>query len=1187
MARFFERKQGRKRAIAALSFALAATLSLGALSACGTTDSTEEEEETTSSRRDTQLIKNGDFEYYNDYEVEELSEKRDLINSPNDWSRTTGSDSNGSAPVSDAASGIVNTDAAEWNNFTRPGRPFTSVEDALAHWEDEDVTAYDRLKFYDEFDIESVDDFEYYDDYTFSVDYDDVKNFYDEEASEALVENPGTHGETEGTSVLMIQNQKITNSTVYGTAQYYTSGSTVTLSAGTAAEVSVWVKTSNLTHYEDQPADGRCGAYIGVINTVGGTTLDQMQIKNINTETLNPDGENNGWVQYTLYVRASTFASSTFKIVLGLGMGSSTDMYETVNGYAFFDDLTCKIISSDDYETATETLGENVTCTVNDYDADKKFDTARSDDRTFALDLYAGFERFDLTASGTSVSIDLTKEIYGDREYTSETYKNIGLSKDAKSYTELATLGALKTAAESNSVLQSVISRDFENFPFGGDDKDDEQIVMLMSNNGAPYTATVRSDKFTIAPDGQILLSFFVKTSDMQSFTGAGATIVDGTTKTAISGVDSTVLVTTDIDEDRKDIYDGWAQCFFYVSNDTDEEKTFYLELTYGLTTIVGTTKDSYTDGYAAFANFETYDISDREIGYASTGDRAKTVSLTSETASGTKFDDVVYNDPDSVEDDIANPANYWGLRGGDKRVGGDEAFTPNTTPDSVYAGLVNADHADNYADAAWKTELCNIAKQAGILNDALSADWWSRIFGTAKQPLVIINKIQSGDLADRMEAYGYIARATATISSSTYQRVSVRVKVSEGAKAYIYLIDASDLEKGYYDCLSLDMPVYTYWYDDDGNVAAIDPEDDEFEEETDLVYLLEDNGLYTNARDESDTKYYANLSNYEKDEDGNLVTGTDEDGQIAFYAHDGKFYAYCDEETQEYSTEVVDFDHSFARYDYSADEKTSHQSLIIVDGTKPGVANKWVNVCFYIHTGNTAKDYRLEVWSGSRDGEVVNPAGSYVIFDENTSASAASDYETLLDEAVSDLKDELGLGEEEDLPADVALYYTYTFYDDPSYLRYDETQDEENAGNPYASYTQSTYEETIAYLYREDDTASSTELSYQLFLDYSATEVTVEADETEDTDDSTTEDEAAEPEYNVWLLVASGAMVVALVIVLISMAIRKIAKRRRSKAAVHGKSVYGGKQKKAKTPAEQPESKPEAPKDENDPYNE
>ena len=160
--------------------------------------------------------------------------------------------------------------------------------------------------------------FEYYDDYTFSVDYDDVKNFYDEEASEALVENPGTHGETEGTSVLMIQNQKITNSTVYGTAQYYTSGSTVTLSAGTAAEVSVWVKTSNLTHYEDQPADGRCGAYIGVINTVGGTTLDQMQIKNINTETLNPDGENNGWVQYTLYVRASTFASSTVTVVSGL-----------------------------------------------------------------------------------------------------------------------------------------------------------------------------------------------------------------------------------------------------------------------------------------------------------------------------------------------------------------------------------------------------------------------------------------------------------------------------------------------------------------------------------------------------------------------------------------------------------------------------------------------------------------------------------------------------------------------------------------------------------------------------------------------------------------------------------------------------------------------------------------------------
>src|SRR5699024_4611954 len=120
---------------------------------------------------------------------------------------------------------------------------------------------------------------------------------------------------------------------VLGTGQYYTSSTTITLSAGTAAQVSFWVRTDDLTHYyedDELSVENNAGAYVRVNQTVGGTTLDQMQIKNINTK-----GE---WRQYTLYIRANSFATTTFTVVFGLGQGSTSNRLEYVNGFAFFDD---------------------------------------------------------------------------------------------------------------------------------------------------------------------------------------------------------------------------------------------------------------------------------------------------------------------------------------------------------------------------------------------------------------------------------------------------------------------------------------------------------------------------------------------------------------------------------------------------------------------------------------------------------------------------------------------------------------------------------------------------------------------------------------------------------------------------------------------------------------------------------
>ncbi len=1153
MAKFFQRKRAKKRAIAVLAVTLATTLSLGALAACADDPTTTEPEEETLSRTDTQLIPNGNFEFYSDSEETELSKKVNLISTPNNWTNGYGSALGSSAPSSDAKSGIVNT--AEWENFTKPGRPFSSKEDALANWEAEGVTAYDRIKAYDDFDIDSTDDFEYYDDYKYTIDYDDIKNFYNTETNEYKVKNPELHvgaAENGGSSVLMIQNKKVT-SQVWGTAQHYTSSNTLTVAAGTAVKLSVWVKTSNLFHLEEKETKEGAGAFIGVTSSVGGTTLDQMQIKNINTESEKQKTacDANGWIEYTLYVRASSFATSTVQVSLGLGMGSSAETNELVDGYAFFDDLTCTVIKSEEYDQLASGLPTIKIENLNDGNFKPHADAdIAAGQKVFALDLQKSTTALN---NLTATSIDLTTEEANGQTYSPNTYPQVMLGHDAtNSVPEFTTLKGLN---DNPKVLPSV-KADFEKYPFKtvGVEKDDQQVLLLMSYNGAPYTAKVSDNRFQLAKDENMLVSFFVKTSDMKGCSGAGVTLVDGSNKTAITPFDSNTVSAVDIKNQtstEKDIFDGWVRCSFIISNDTKDNKTFSLEFTYGSTTITGTTKDNYIAGYAAFTNVEMSKLSDREASYATTGTYAQKVALTDDDkVDGQKFDSTVTNDK-AIETNLARTANYWGVTGGNERVGGTDKTAPDTTPTDVYAGLINKEHASEYTSAPWATTV------------GLTSSNWSTVFGNATQPLVIANEAEAG------ASYGFIALNDTTVATDGAQRISVDVKVSANAKAYVYLIDTSNLDDGYSKNLALGVPNVTYWYDDEGNVTTKDPADKDFSYRTDVAYNLNENGLYTNAKDGNDNAYYANLANYAADANGNLVT---KDGEIAFYAKDGKFYAYYD--GTNYSTEVKDFDRTIARYNYA--DAAKPEAVIEVNGAD--TAGKWVNVSFSIKAGNEAKKFRIEVWSGTRDGaeEGKNPKGSYVLFN-NLLSESIEDFDGLVKEA----KDALG----DEPSADVLRDYTFTFYDSPSYLRYDATQDTEEEGNPYDGYVQSEKTEGVAYVYWKDVAASKQ--NYRKFFNYSLSEVTVEKSTTDDTTEEETEEETETNPADILLLASSIALVAALAIVIVSIFVQKAVKKHRK----NNPRIKVVKDKKEKAPKKEKPAKAkktdDTPVDENDPYNE
>lgn len=1148
MAKLFQSGKWKRRTVCALSCALAATFALGLATACKEPAKEEVEDKPETTQSDPQLIKNGNFEYYSDATLEK-DKRLNFINTPNNWSNSVYSENSSSAPSSDTKSGIVNVN--DWADMTASTHSLILGEDvsdadaianAIAHWSE--ASLYDRLEFLDHYRTavsalaDGTDEAAFFADYQYTIDFEDVEKLR-EEVGEKLVTRRSDDDESlaSNTGVLMIHNQRRSND-VTGSAQKFTSSSTVTLKAGTAAEFSVWVKTAALKHWDDQEVESIGGAYIGVTHTVGGTSLTEMQVRNINTEK-SEAAKTNGWEKYTFYVRASSFANSTFTVVLGLGNGTSDNMDLCVNGYAFFDDLTCSVISADDYITKTQSLSVDYQCNVASEKEDKRFLVqnpmgSHLTGREFALDLQADALLDDLNAAP---KFSLTEEVSGSQTYTSE---RLGYGDDANNYKAFDSLSAHKAAAESNAVLKRLLSDNFdgEAYPLN----QDKNVLLIASLNGASYTASMTSNVFSLEPSENLMLSFFVKTSKIPSgMYGAGAKIIETVSgeETAISPFDSNTVDTIDIDETNTDITNGWVQCFFFITNSSEETLSFRLELTYGTTQLATATKHSFADGFAAFTGLQTRKLSKTKYSYASTGSQAVKVTLKGDAVAENRFDAVSATDKNTVKTSFGAPANYTGVLAGGKFITGN-SDDGVAKPDNVYTGVLKSEYADAYAqnsdNNAWKDIL-----------GASSAGWWSGVMGDAVQPLAIVTG--AGDPA----AYGYIGKST-TVSTSAYQRISMRVKVSPNAKAYVYLTDASDVRDGYQNRLTPVMPLVTYWYDDDGNICASDPTDKDFED-TGILYKLQPNGLYRKTGDNSGD-YYANLHNYDKDDDGNLIT---DDKTVAYYLHDGAYYAYYDESRDTYSTVVKNLPTDIARYDFTS--TTMPEACIVVEGKETPV---WVDVNFFVHTGSQSKQYRLEVFSGSRDGSVKNPANSYVIFDNYSSTSVSSDYEGILSSAVDKLKED-----EANVDADGklkdALYYTFTFYDSTSYLRYDETTDEENAGNSYSNYKQSTYSEQLVYLDFIDAEGSMTGIPiHSLFIDYAQTNVTVTPSNDNSADEEEPADTADSGDMNWLLLFASLALAVVLLFVVGAIIFRKLPKKSKSqKAKKNKKSKQSEKQRK------------------------
>lgn len=1135
-------KQSRKLRILTLALSIAMILSFCAFgfAACADNDTSDDEttEESTTKKTDTQTFKNGNFEFFDD------SDETYLIGTAENWTGSADSNDGGvTASTSLAKSGIVDT-SMDWAEFSK---------------------AFDQYTYYEglEDDDPKLEDAEYYKDIDKNYDIPgwDIANAAhepDEDAEEddgpdsATVEaaakalNPGTHNveaeeadEENGTHVLMIHNYRDDG---YGAAYTYTSSS-MTLSAGTAAQISLWVKTSDLTFNGNTTASSNRGAFIKVAPTVGGTTQDPMIVRNINTEGVE---ENNGWVQYTFYVRASDYATTTFTMTLGLGRqveSSSENKYGYVSGYAFFDDLTYDIMTAGDYETKTADVvsSQNITLDLSSASDEAKFNASNVDSNSFAYNLN-DVTRTSLTLSGV-VAAD-TEDEYGNTIADITGGSNLQVASDLTK----SGLVAAKDITADNGYTSKLV-KDFEKYsslPFASDD-----LILLYSTKGAPYTATTDTE-FTLKSDEYMLISFWAKTSSLNGGTGASVSLVNPDNESSIAAFDTSILAGTDIKDDNdsnankdewEDIYDGWQRCFFFVSNTTDSDITFTIEFHFGTTAIAGTSLSSYVPGYAAFAGFETAMMSEDSFNLKSTGDRAVSVALSDGSSEPTAaFDSVAEQDSKKIETDIASPENYIGVNANSSYVGGNDSTEENEAVNAnPTTGLVNYQYASNYIGTAWQS-----------IVGGTNANYWNDVFGVNSiQPLVIATQTR--------QAYGYIANSTSTLSSNSYTAITYRVKLSAGATASIYLTDTTETD--------FDDPMYTnsivyssgvsYRYDKNGNVVDLDPEDPAFNTKTNtLFYYNKNTGLWTKERSFTSEEFYANLKNYETDKDGNLI---DKDDNIVYYkgTEDGVYYRYKDEDTEELSVKVKDFTAAYTEEQLS---KAVLQSGVEDKALQRTITNDsdttsdWIYVRFFIATGNKSRNYRLEFWAGTRDGSIENPANSFAAFElVNYGTFDSSRYESLLDTDLDEYA-KIALGSSTATAKDLLndyeadpykyidgdetqlVYFWYSMYDNADYAPYN--SDYNTGDNPYTSYDASSYSNTVAYFdYKHEYRGNE---YFDTFVNYSTSEVSV-PDISSSSDDSSTDSDDDDEDSNVWLLVTSIVLAVVLIFTLLILLIRKL----------------------------------------------
>lgn len=688
--------------------------------ACNSEEATEDKTTYTKSETDEQTIANGNFEF----KTADSKPTSFPIYTSISWTKAT--DNASSSAVN---SGIVDTD------------DFDTWFDNL--YADTDFVKYLKRNHADV--VEALGE---------NPSDDDVKS-----ALKTAFGNPGvnaTHGEDGETKILMINNY-VDSVPGYGTAQKFTSTTSITLDKNAYGKISVWVKTKNVnTNLADSD---EYGANIRIVNTLAGVTQAEYQIKGIRNEE---------WTQYSVYVKGNDFATATLKVVLGLGFGSGTSNVENnVEGTAYFDDVVYEEITEETYIAATK---DEIVSEINP-ESQSSSDTLAvfaGDKTTFGYDMNTAlfFQNANVTANGSYVVSP--QGISGGRYDTNNKSK--------------VTVGTVQSLVENYDDLSFM---------------DASAKAVRIYAEYASYEVSL--GKISVAPNSYHVISFYLKTELAFDTTGLSFYVIDEDGNTGSNNVTNTVLssvVTEKVDEsltpddDNYDAFRGWKRYTVVLKNNFVEgDRTCELILNLGPTDANETDKNLFALGTVTLANFleatgTIPSVDEKDYKDYTVQDHLYSM-ISGATDSSTVFSYALYagytEDYSDSEDEPsykmtiapsnegvettrpAAPDGFIGVTGGSVYVNTDENASASSVNKNANAGIINTKYLDNYTDFV------------GI-KDFFDTD-------DKLQPLMIYNQTAG--------SYGYLSD-NSTLSKDSFTVITVRVKVTGDATAYVYVVDTA-----------------------------------------------------------------------------------------------------------------------------------------------------------------------------------------------------------------------------------------------------------------------------------------------------------------------------------------------------------------------------------------------------------
>ncbi len=569
-----------------------------------------------------------------------------------------------------------------------------------------------------------------------------IKAYYAEVLMPKYFENPSIHTQDIDQKIYMLNNYK-TGEAGSGSAQILSSTTDVVLEKGAYAKVSVWVMTDNLAQFSTQTV----GANITINASFNQVSQTPYGFFNIDTQ-----GQ---WKNYTFYVKADEVFETKFSLVLGLGYNNDYS-----EGTAYFDDIVVELLDKDTFDASVIDANAVTTFKLNDQEDFYKAITP-------VANKYACLN---LTFDHTAITAN-----NGSAKY----FNTLNFANN--SFTTSANLTGEKFPSLSKATFPDATSSELKGSGATSGKKAHVEY--------ASYT--IELAEFSIPSESYAYVYFYIK-SDLIDMYSTNVTINVYDIYKTDSELRPKIAELTTADGE-------WINCSILVKNNFNRDiysdlRTFRIEIVIGpedlklsnladyafgdvyITTPMVATGATYK--YASEYDTEN-DIKTENYDFYQFFSSAKKGSLSlyagydeedtkNESVESYSFN-VSKSDVGTISSRPATPANYKGVVADHYYV--KEGSQNYEIDANQNAGLINTKYlTSSFPNGA------NIKSKLG----------WND--GDANiQPLMIYN--------DSLTSYGYLS-SSYILSANSEAKVSLKVRVTDSATAYIYIVDASQATK-------------------------------------------------------------------------------------------------------------------------------------------------------------------------------------------------------------------------------------------------------------------------------------------------------------------------------------------------------------------------------------------------------